>query len=171
MTDQIRDGMVVSLAYVLTVDGEEVSRSDQNEPLEYLHGAENIVPGLEAALAGKRVGDQFNVTIPPEDAYGEYDEDEIDEFEIEDIPGAENLEPGMIVEMEDDEGYVEVGMVKSIEDGVVIVDFNPPLAGKTLNFNVKVLSLRQAEAEELEHGHPHSLDDYYDDEDFDDDED
>lgn len=168
MTDQIRDGMVVSLAYVLTVDGEEVGRSDHNEPLEYLHGAENIVPGLEAALTGKRVGDQFTVTIPPADAYGEYDEDDIDEFEVEDIPGAENLEPGMVVEMEDDDGYIEVGMVKSVEDGVVVVDFNPPLAGKTLTFDVKVLSMRQADAEELKHGHPHSLDDYYDDEDYDD---
>ncbi|MBC8170469.1 MAG: FKBP-type peptidyl-prolyl cis-trans isomerase, partial [Anaerolineae bacterium] len=70
--DKITDGVVVSMTYVLTVDGEEVGRAGTEEPLEYLHGAENIVPGLEAALVGKKVGDQVHVTVPPEEAYGDY---------------------------------------------------------------------------------------------------
>jgi FKBP-type peptidyl-prolyl cis-trans isomerase SlyD len=169
--DKIADGIVVSMTYVLTVDGEEVGRAGADEPLEYLHGADNIVPGLEAALDGKTIGDKVNVTVPPEEAYGEYDDDEIDEFDVEEIPGGESLEEGMIVEMEDEDGYVYVGTVMEIAEGTVIVDFNPPLAGKTLTFDVEVLSLREADPEELDHGHPHSLNDFYDeDDDFDDDE-
>lgn len=160
--DKIADGVVVSMAYVLTVDGEEVGRAGADEPLEYLHGAENIVPGLEAALGGKQIGDRLSVTVPPEDAYGYYDEEEIDEFDLEEIPGAENLEPGMVVEVEDEDGFIYVGSVMEITEDSVVVDFNPPLAGKTLTFDVEVLGLREAAADELDHGHPHSLDDYYD---------
>jgi FKBP-type peptidyl-prolyl cis-trans isomerase SlyD len=162
--DKITDGVVVSMTYVLTVEGEEVGRADANEPLEYLHGAENIVPGLEAALEGKRVGDKVNVTVPPEDAYGDYDDEEIDEFDLDEIPDGENLEEGMIVEVEDEDGYVYIGTVMEVTDETVVVDFNPPLAGKTLTFDVEVLSLREADDEEKEHGHPHSLHDYYDEE-------
>ncbi len=127
--DRITDGVVVSMTYVLTVDGEEVGRADENEPLEYLHGAENIVPGLEAALEGKTVGDAVHVTVPPEEAYGDYDDEEIDEFDLDEIPGGENLEEGMIVEVEDEDGFVYIGTVMEVVDGVVVVDFNPPLAG------------------------------------------
>ncbi|MBZ0274960.1 MAG: peptidylprolyl isomerase [Anaerolineae bacterium] len=166
----IQDKLVVSLAYVLTVDGEAVSQADANDPLEYLHGAENIVPGLETALTGKKVGDKFSVTIPPQDAYGDYDEDDLDEFDRTEIPGSENLEIGMMVEIEDEEGYIEVGMIKEITPDAVIVDFNAPLAGKTLRFDVQVLGIREADEEELAHGHPHSLSGFYeDDDDFDDD--
>ncbi len=162
--DTIQDGVVVSMAYVLTVDGEEVSRAGADDPLEYLHGAENIVPGLEEALEGKRVGEKLRVTVPPENAYGEYDEDDVDEFDLEEIPGAKNLEPGMVVEVEDEDGYIYVGTVQEVGDDTVLVDFNPPLAGKTLTFDVEVLGLREANEDELEHGHPHSLDEFYEDE-------
>jgi FKBP-type peptidyl-prolyl cis-trans isomerase SlyD len=159
--DKITDGVVVSMTYVLTVDGEEVGRADENEPLEYLHGAENIVPGLEAAMEGKTVGDKVHVTVPPEEAYGDYDDDEIDEFPLEEIPGGENLEEGMIVEVEDEDGFVYVGTVMEVVDGVVVVDFNPPLAGKTLTFDVQVLTIREADEDEKDHGHPHSLNSFY----------
>jgi FKBP-type peptidyl-prolyl cis-trans isomerase SlyD len=162
--EKITDGVVVSMTYVLTVDDEEVGRAGTDEPLEYLHGAENIVPGLEAALEGKTVGDKVHVTVPPEDAYGEYDDDEVDEFDLEEIPGGENLEEGMIVEVEDEDGFVYIGTVMEVVEGTVVVDFNPPLAGKTLTFDVEVLSLRQAAEDELDHGHPHSLNSFYEDE-------
>jgi FKBP-type peptidyl-prolyl cis-trans isomerase SlyD len=162
--DKIAEGVVVSMTYVLTVDGEEVGRANADEPLEYLHGAENIVPGLEAALEGKVIGDTVHVVVPPEDAYGYYDEDEVDEFDLEDIPGGEALEPGMMVEVEDDDGYIYTGTVMEVTEDSIVVDFNPPLAGKTLTFDVQVVGLREADAEELEHGHPHSLNDYYEDE-------
>lgn len=165
--ERIEDGVVVSMTYLLMVDGEEAGRAGEDEPLEYLHGAENIVPGLEAALAGKKVGDRVQVTVPPEEAYGEYDEEEMDEFSMDEIPGSENLELGMIVEVEDDDGYIYEGSVVEIEDGVILVDFNHPLAGKTLNFDVTVIGLRAADEEELEHGHPHSLTGMFEDDDYD----
>ncbi len=154
---KIEDGVVVSMTYLLTVDGEEAGRAGEEEPLEYLHGAENIVPGLESALVGKRIGDRVQVVVPPEDAYGEYDEEEMDEFSMDEIPGSENLELGMVVEVEDDDGYIYEGAVVEIDDGTILVDFNHPLAGKTLNFDVTITALRAADPEELEHGHPHSL--------------
>jgi FKBP-type peptidyl-prolyl cis-trans isomerase SlyD len=164
MSDTITDGKVVSLAYVLTVDGQEVSRTDSDDPLEYLHGAQNIIPGLEAALAGKKVGDKINVTLNPDEAYGDYDEDEVEEIDRDDMPEAEALEEGMLVEVEDEDGYTYVATVTQITDDTVTLDFNPPLAGKTLTYSVEVLGMREANEDELDHGHPHSLDhDHFDD--------
>ena len=171
-SEKITDGMVVSLAYVLTVDGVEVSRTDADDPLEYLHGAENIIPGLEAALTGKQVGDKINVTLSPEDAYGDYDQDEVEEVDRDDMP--EPLEEGMIVEVEDEDGFVYVATVTKLDADTVTMDFKQPLAGKTLTYDVELTALRPAAEEEMAHGHPHSLDDefddYYDDDDFEDDE-
>jgi FKBP-type peptidyl-prolyl cis-trans isomerase SlyD len=162
MSDTISDGKVVSLAYVLTVDGQEVSRTDSTDPLEYLHGAQNIIPGLESALTGKKVGDKINVTLNPDEAYGDYDEEEVEEIDRDEMPEAEALEEGMLVEVEDEDGYTYVATVTEITDDTVTLDFNPPLAGKTLTYNVEVLGLREANEEELDHGHPHSLDDEFD---------
>ena len=162
-TDTITDGKVVSLSYVLTVDGQVVSQTEADEPLEYLHGAENIIPGLEAALTGKRVGDKINVTLAPDDAYGEYDEDEIEEIDRDEMPESEILEEGMLVEVEDEDGFVYVATVTELSDDTVVLDFNPPLAGKTLTYDVEVLHIREANDDEIAHGHPHSLDDEFDD--------
>jgi FKBP-type peptidyl-prolyl cis-trans isomerase SlyD len=155
--DQIADGVVVSLNYVLTVEGEELARTDDGDPMEYLHGASNIVPGLEAALTGKKVGDKLSVTLSPDEAYGEYDEDNIEEIDLDAIPEAENLEEGMVIEVEDDEGDIYLATVAEITEDQVVLDFNAPLAGKTLTYDVEVVGLRPAEPVELEHGHPHSL--------------
>ncbi|MEZ4672390.1 MAG: peptidylprolyl isomerase [Anaerolineae bacterium] len=162
--ERIEEGIVVSMTYVLNVEGEEVGRADANEPLEYLHGAENIVAGLEAALEGKQVGDRVQISVPPEAAYGEYDEEEVDEFDRDEIPGSENLELGMIVEVEDEDGYIYEGSVVEMTDGSIFVDFNHPLAGKTLDFDVTVVALREADPEELDHGHPHSLEGMFEEE-------
>jgi len=172
--EQIKDGVVVSITYVLTVEGQEEERVDADDPLEYLHGAWNIVPGLEAALAGKKIGDKISVTLSPEEAYGEYHDDNVESIAREDIPDAMKLEPGMVVEIEDDQGYVFDATVLEINDKAVVLDFNPPLAGKTVSYEVEVIGLREPDEEELEHGHPHSLhddyeDDYEDYEDYDED--
>ena len=158
MTATVTDGMVVSLSYILSVDGEELARSDENDPLEYLHGASNIVPGLEAALTGKQQGDKFSVTLEPDAAYGEYDEDEVDEVPLADMEliDGDALEKGMIVEVEDDEGYVHYATITNITDDTIVLDFNPPLAGKTLTYDVEVLKIREATPEERDHGHVHS---------------
>lgn len=153
----IQDDLVVSLKYTLTVDGEVVTQTD-GEPMEYLHGAEEILPGLEVALAGRQVGDKFSVTLQPEDAYGEYDEDEIEEIDREDIPNIDELEVGMDVEVEDEDGYAYPAQVVEITDKVVVLDFNDRLAGKTLTYDVEVVGIREATAEELEHGHSHGED-------------
>jgi FKBP-type peptidyl-prolyl cis-trans isomerase SlyD len=171
--EKIENGVVVRLVYTLTVDGEVVDQAETEEPLEYLHGAENIVPGLETALIGKKVGDKVNVTLTPDQAYGDYDEDEVEEVDKADIDQADELQTGMLIEAEDDEGYVTFGLVREITADTIILDFNPPLAGKTLTYDVQVVGLREADKDELAHGHPHSLHSHFqhadDDFDYDDD--
>ena len=158
--DRIKDGVVVSLAYRLTVDGEELENAFPENPLDYLHGAENIVPGLERELAGKKVGDQLTVTLQPEDAYGEYNDENMEAVDRGDMP--ESIEPGMELLLEDEYGNFFEATIKEINQESVILDFNPPLAGKTVTYDVEVVAIREADEEELAHGHPHS----YDDEDF-----
>jgi FKBP-type peptidyl-prolyl cis-trans isomerase SlyD len=155
--EKIEDGVVVSIAYTLTVDGEEVDRASADDPLDYLHGAENIVPGLEDALTGRKVGDKLSVTLRPDQAYGEYDEDDIEVVNRGEIPDADRLRSGMLIEAEDEDGNVTMGIVREINDDSLVLDFNPPLAGKTLTYDVEVLGLREADSEELAHGHPHGL--------------
>ena len=152
---KITDGLVVSLNYILTVDGETLAQTDADDPMEYLHGAEEILPGLERALDGKQVGDKFSVTLQPEDAYGDYDDEDVEEIDRADIPNVEELEIGMVVEVEDEDGYAYMAQVREIGEKIVTLDFNPPLAGKTLTYDVEVVAIREATAEELEHGHSH----------------
>ena len=157
--NRIADGVVVSLAYTLTVDGQVIDEATNADPLEYLHGADMIVPGLEAVLEGKQSGDKVHVTLPPDQAYGDYDEDEIEEIDRDEMAEADMLEEGMMVEVEDEEGETYYAVVAEITDSTVLLDFNPPLAGKTLTYDVEVLGMREATQVELEHGHPHSFDD------------
>ncbi len=152
---KITDGVVVSLNYVLTVDGEKLAQTEAGEPMEYLHGAEEILPGLEAALTNKQVGDKFSVTLSPEDGYGDYDEEDVEEIDRADIPNADELEVGMEVEVEDEDGFTYTAEVIELTPEVVVLDFNPPLAGKTLTYDVEVVGVREATAEEREHGHAH----------------
>jgi FKBP-type peptidyl-prolyl cis-trans isomerase SlyD len=166
----IADGVVVSLAYSLEVEGQVVAQTEADEPMEYLHGAENIVPGLETALTGKKLGDKMSVTLEPNDAYGEYDPEDIDEIPREDVAHMEDLEVGMAIEVEDEEGDIYVAFVRDIGAEVVTIDFNPPLAGKTLTYHVEVVGLREATEEELQHGHVHGMD-WMEDDEWDDDED
>ncbi len=164
----IADGMVVSLAYILKVDGEEVSRMTPDEPMEYLHGYQEIVPGLEAALTGKRIGDQLAITLSPAEGYGEYDAENFEEIGREDIPFSDDLEIGMDLEVEDEEGNAYLATVSAIGDDSVTLDFNHPLAGKSLDYEVEVVDIRIADPEELEHGHAHGAL-FFDELDFDDD--
>lgn len=165
---KITDGLVVSLNFTLTVDGETLAKSEAGDPMEYLHGAEEILPGLEAALEGKQVGDTFSVTLPPEDAYGEYDDEDVEEIDRADIPNADELEIGMSVEVEDEDGYAYPAEVVDMTETLVTLDFNPPLAGKTLTYAVEVIGVREATPEEIEHGHAHGDDWDEDDEDWED---
>lgn len=165
-SQRVAQGMVVSIAYTLTVDNEQVASSTAEEPLNYLHGAGEILTGLEEALEGRSLGDRFSITLPPDKAYGDYEEDNFEEIDRADLPDADEFEVGMVVDVEDEDGYNYLAYVKSIDAETVVLDFNPPLAGKMLSYDVEVLGMRPATEEEVAHGHVHDFDgDEFDDED------
>ncbi len=164
--ETIRDGMVVSLAYSLTADGEIVETATAAEPLDYLHGADNIVPGLEAALVGKKVGDRLSVTLQPAEAYGEYDPEDNETVPLADFPDSNELAEGMAVVMEDEDGYMFDALIREIRADEVVLDFNPPLAGRIITYDVEVMEIRQADEEELAAGQPYGfMDDDFEDDD------
>ncbi|MDQ7091252.1 MAG: peptidylprolyl isomerase [Methylococcales bacterium] len=153
---QIVDNLVVSIHYTLTnSEGSELDSSKGEEPLVYLQGAHNIVKGLEEALADKKVGDTFNVTIEPEKAYGLYQEDMQQVVDKSMFEGVEELEVGMMFNADVSHGTGIVSITK-IEEDEITIDGNHPLAGETLTFDVEVINIREATADELEHGHIHT---------------
>ncbi|KQR04528.1 peptidylprolyl isomerase [Deinococcus sp. Leaf326] len=149
----ITQDKVVELEYKLTVDGEVIDQSEPGEPLVYLQGHNNIIPGLERALDGKQTGDSMQVVVQPEDGYGVRDEDAIEDLERSDFE--DDIEVGATYYAQAEDGSVLPFTVLAIDGDTVQVDFNPPLAGQVLNFDVTVLNVRDATAEELEHGHAH----------------
>ena len=151
---QITDKAAVSIHYTLTnPGGEQLDSSVGDEPLLYLHGMGNIIPGLEAALAGKSVGDKFNVSIEPAQAYGEIDPDMVQVVSKRMFEGME-LEIGMQFHADVNHGSGII-TVTEIDGDDVTVDGNHPLAGETLIFAVEVMDVRPATADELAHGHVH----------------
>ncbi|MGZ8216082.1 FKBP-type peptidyl-prolyl cis-trans isomerase [Methylomagnum sp.] len=152
---QIADDKVVQIHYTLTNDeGETLDSSRDQEPLAYLHGFGNIIPGLENALAGRVVGDKFQVTIPPEEAYGLRDDDMVQAAPKSAFQGVPEVLPGMQFHAESPEG-IQLVTVIDVDGDNVILDGNHPMAGMTLNFDVEVTEVRDATAEELDHGHVH----------------
>ena len=151
----IAENKVVTLHYTLTDDaGTVIDKSDDGSFL-YLHGASNIIPGLENALTGKSSGDELKVTVSPEEGYGERDDARKEEVPREMFPADTDIEPGMQFHAEGPEGQMITVTVAEVSDDTVTVDGNHPLAGVQLNFDVKVVEVRDASAEELEHGHVH----------------
>ena len=152
----IAEQSVVSIHYTLTNDaGETLDTSDGREPLVYLHGAQNIIPGLESELTGKSVGDSFDVTIQPEEAYGSVNPELVQTVPHSAFEGVEKVEPGMQFQARGDDGETQVITVTEVADSGVTVDGNHPLAGQVLNFSVRVEEIRAATEEEIEHGHVH----------------
>jgi FKBP-type peptidyl-prolyl cis-trans isomerase SlyD len=152
----IAEQSVVSIHYTLTNDaGETLDTSDGREPLVYLHGAQNIIPGLENELTGKSVGDSFDVTIQPEEAYGTVNPELVQTVPHSAFEGVEKVEPGMQFQARGDDGETQVITVTEVADSGVTVDGNHPLAGQVLNFSVRVDEIREATEEEIEHGHVH----------------
>ncbi len=171
MADVIRDGAVVSLAYTLRLaNGEVIDFSEADDPLEYLHGADNIIPGLEKELTGLEVGESKDVEVDPEEGYGVYDPEDVEVIEREMLPKNLPLKLGMVLAISDDEGNLSEAIVREISPKTVTLDFNHPLAGQKLFFSVKVVDVREATEDELAHGHPHSdgEHDEFDDEDYED---
>lgn len=156
MSLTIADGMVVSTHYTLTDDDANVlDRTDESGPMVYLHGAENIIPGLEDALAGKTVGDKFKVSIDAEDGYGEVLTELMQIVDIAAFEGIDKVEPGMRFESESEDGEFELIVVKHVEGSEVTIDSNHPLAGLALNFDIEVIDIREASSEKIEHEHVH----------------
>jgi len=152
----IGDNVVVSIHYTLTdSSGEVLDSSEGSDPLNYLHGAGNIIPGLERALVGKAVGSNLEVVVAPEDGYGEVHEDLLQEVPMAAFQGVDDIEPGMAFEAQDQEGNARRVVVRSVSDDTVVVDANHPLAGVELNFAVEVVDIRDASEEEIAHGHVH----------------
>ncbi len=149
-------GQVVSIHYTLKLDnGEVVDSSEGQGPLEYLHGAANIVPGLERALNGLAIGDLFQVTVSAEDGYGEHDTEAEQTVQRAMFPKDVKLEAGMQFAARGDDGQPMPFTITEVEGDTVQIDFNHPLAGETLHFSGSVVAIRAATQEETQHGHPH----------------
>jgi len=152
---KVSENAVVVIDYTLTDnEGEVIDSSEGAGPLAYLHGMGNIITGLEEALLGKEAGDEVKASIEPAKGYGERHEDMKQEVPKELFGGIDNIEVGMQFQSETDDGPVMVTVV-AIEEEMITVDGNHPLAGVHLNFDVKVREVREASEEELEHGHVH----------------
>lgn len=150
----IEKNSVVSFHYTVSdVDGGRIESSHGQEPLVILHGAGNIIPGLEAALEGKAAGDKVEAIIRPEDAYGERREDFVQRVPKKYFKET-RLEPGMTVGIQTGQGPRMVTVLK-VGMSVVDVDLNHPMAGKTLKFDIEILDVRAASEEEIAHGHVH----------------
>jgi FKBP-type peptidyl-prolyl cis-trans isomerase SlyD len=154
---KVEEHAVVLIHYVLTNDDKEVlDSSEGQEPLAYLHGTGHLIPGLEAQLLGKAAGDQLDVTVQPNDGYGEFNEELVQTVSSDVFDGVDAIEPGMQFQTSNDDGSGgETITVISVENDEVTIDGNHPLAGVTLHFAVDIVNVREATAEELEHGHVH----------------
>jgi len=152
---QIAENHVVEFNYTLTNAAGEVLDASKGEPLPYIQGAGNIIPGLEAEMVGKSVGDSFTATIQPEEAYGPVYPEMVQEVPRSAFQGVDTIEAGMQFQADTEAGPRSV-TVTAVTDETVTVDGNHPLAGEVLNFDVEVMTVRDATEQELEHGHVHA---------------
>jgi len=150
----IKTNSVVAFHYtVRDEDGVKLDSSEDGTPLTYLHGSSNIIPGLEQALEGKSKGDALDVAIPPDQAYGEYQDGLVESVPKEAFQGAD-IEVGMRFEAQTNNGPISV-VITDIDGDNITVDGNHPLAGKSLSFSVTIEDVRDATEEEIAHGHAH----------------
>ncbi len=151
----IADGTVVSIHYTLTLeDGTVADSSVGSEPLTYLHGAANIVPGLERQLTGRKPGEKLEADVPPAEGYGEFDPEGEQVVPRKAFPKGEKLQPGMMFHTEGPQGPQPL-WIKEVGEAEVTITYNHPMAGRTLRFAIEVVEVRKASREEMEHGHVH----------------
>ncbi|MBI9099837.1 MAG: peptidylprolyl isomerase [Spirochaetaceae bacterium] len=146
---------VVSMHYKLTDESGQLLDESQDQPLKYIHGTNSLIPGLEKELDGKKAGDQIKATVPPEEAYGPVMPQLIQNLPKSTFQGAEKIEVGMEFEASNENNETMIVRVDAVNGEEVTINGNHPLAGKTLNFDVKVVEVREASEEELSHGHVH----------------
>jgi FKBP-type peptidyl-prolyl cis-trans isomerase SlyD len=152
---EIAEQRVAYIHYTLTNDqGEVLDSSQGSEPLAYLHGGGNIIPCLEKALLGKKVGDKLVVKVAPAEGYGERNDALIQQVPRRAFQGVKDIQPGMSFHAQGANGPMQVTVTRVVGD-MVTVDGNHPLAGENLNFDVEVTEVRAATAEEMSHGHVH----------------
>lgn len=152
----VKNNMVVGLAYTLkNSDGEELDSAGAGDPLQYLHGVGQIVPGLEKALEGLLIGSTKDVVVPPTEGYGEHVPQLKIKTEMSMFPKDVEVKIGMQFTADLGDGKHQNFTVEKIEGDEVFIDGNHPLAGQTLHFSIEVLSIREATQEELQHGHAH----------------
>jgi FKBP-type peptidyl-prolyl cis-trans isomerase SlyD len=147
---------VVSLEYRLHLgDGQTIDESEPGQPLAYIHGQKQIVPGLESQLEGMGAGESKKVVVPPSQGYGEHDPRGLQEVPRAMFPPDAPLQPGLTVSAQTQQGDVIPITIRELKGDSVVVDLNHPLAGKTLHFDVTVREVRPATDEEKQHGHAH----------------
>ncbi|MCB9548467.1 MAG: peptidylprolyl isomerase [Myxococcales bacterium] len=160
MSANVAANHVVLFHYVLRNGEGQLLDESGESPMAYLHGHDNIVPGLERALTGKPVGAKLDVRVEPADGYGEKDDDAEDTLPLEEF-GDHPPRIGEQFATRDDDGHVLPLWVTAVVGNEVHITFNHPLAGETLHFQVEILGVRKATAEELQHGHPHGPDGHH----------
>jgi len=146
---------VVTFHYTLkNAEGEQMETSRDKAPMTYLHGANNIIAGLEKAMEGRAVNDEFSVTVEPEDAYGVRNENNVQRLPLKRLKGIGKVSVGQVLNLQTEKGQVQVTVLK-VGRFNVDVDGNHPLAGEQLTFDVEITEIREATKEELEHRHVH----------------
>jgi len=156
MTATIANDHVVTLHYRLTLDdGSIADQSFGGEPLVYLHGHNNIVPGLESRLAGKVAGDKCDVSVPAAEGYGEYDPTLDQTVKRQQFPEGAQLAVGLAFQAQGPQGQTMTMWIRGIKGDEVTVSPNHPMAGQNLNFSVEIMDVREATAQEKQHGHVH----------------
>lgn len=153
---QIKKNSIVTMDYVLRDDENTIiDKSGDSGPFPYIHGSGGIIPGLEAAMEGKKAGDKVKARISPEEGYGERDDSLLQSVPRNNFQGIDDISVGMQFQTPMEDGSQQVVTVITVDDEQVTVDGNHPLAGVPLNFEVTVVDVRDATDEELEHGHVH----------------
>lgn len=157
MSQPITQHSVVAMHYTLTDDaGAVIDSSRGREPLSYLHGAGNIVPGLEKAMTGRRAGESFQVDVLPAEGYGERDPDRVQQVPRAAFQGVDDIQPGMQFQAGGRGQHGMMVVVTAVDGEQVTVDANHPLAGATLHFAIEITDVRSATAQEIAHGHVHA---------------
>ncbi|HWV32956.1 MAG TPA: FKBP-type peptidyl-prolyl cis-trans isomerase [Dyadobacter sp.] len=164
---KVEKNSVVALTYSLSIPDSEgetdvVEVVTENDPMYFIHGISGLPEGFENQIEGLSAGDTFEFTVAPEEGYGEYDEEAVVDlpksvFQNSEVDENELLQVGNIIPMTNEDGERLHGQIVEIHDDVVIMNFNHPLAGKQMHFAGKILSIRAATREELDHGHVHGV--------------
>jgi len=157
MAEQLKvdDGQVVSLDYVLRVDGKVIDSSEAGKPLQFIQGMGHIIPGLEHELYDMQIGENKKVVVLAKDGYGELDTEAFMDVPRAAFPTDVPLEKGTELELREQSGHTMLARIDTISADNIRLDMNHPLAGKELHFDVKITGLRPATEEEVTHGHVH----------------